>query len=321
MTEKELGAKVKIRKTFWETEFFKEIKRNKIMHLMVLPVVLFVIVFSYIPMGGIILAFKNYRFDLGIFGSKWVGLDNFKFFINSGKMWLLTKNTIDYNLMFRITGTIFQMLLAVFICEMGTKYYKRTIQSVMMLPHFLSWVIIGGMAYNMLNYEFGTINNILASLGLERIDVYNNPNAWRWIFLFLNLWQTSGYGMIYYLATIMGINPELYEAAYLDGCGLFKRIRYITLPLLMPTTCILTLLGLSGILKGNMDMFYQLIGNNSNLYKTTDVIDTYVFRSLTQLKDYTVTTAAGLYQQVIGCILVIVTNIFVRKFDKDSAIF
>lgn len=119
----------------------------------------------------------------------------------------------------------------------------------------------------------------------------------------------------------MGINPELYEAAYLDGCGLFKRIRYITLPLLMPTTCILTLLGLSGILKGNMDMFYQLIGNNSNLYKTTDVIDTYVFRSLTQLKDYTVTTAAGLYQQVIGCILVIVTNIFVRKFDKDSAIF
>ena len=156
---------------------------------------------------------------------------------------------------------------------------------------------------------------------MNKIDVYNNEKAWRWIFLFVNIWKSTGYGMIFYLATITGINTELYEAAYLDGCGLLKRIRYVTLPLILPTTCILLLLSLGGILKGNMDMFYQLVGNNPNLYKATDVIDTYVFRSMTQLKDYTVTTAAGMYQQVIGFALVITVNFIIKRFDPDSAIF
>ena len=306
MTERKTVGAVKVKKSLWETNFFKELKKNKILHLMLVPAILITIVFSYLPMGGIVLAFKNYRFDKGIFGSDWVGLDNFKFFVTSGKMLLLTKNTFDYNLMFRVVGTIVQILMAILICEMVTKYYKRTLQSIMMLPHFFSWVVIGGMAYNMLNYEFGTINNILESLGLERWDVYNTPGVWRGIMLF---------------AAITGINPELYEAAYLDGCGLFKRIRYVTLPLILPTTCILTLLGLSGILKGNMDMFYQMVGSNSNLFEATDVIDTYVYRSLTKLNDYTITSAASLYQQVIGFVLVIVTNLIVKKFDPDSAIF
>ena len=236
-------------------------------------------------------------------------------------MWSLTKNTLSYNLMFLFATTVAQVFFALLICEMCTKYYKRVMQSIMILPNFLSWVIIGGMAYSFLNYEFGTINNILSSLGLERIDVYSNEKVWRWIFLFVKLWSSTGYGMIFYLAAITGINTELYEAAYLDGCGLLKRIRYITLPLILPTTCILLLLGLGGILKGNMDMFYQLVGNNPNLYNATDVIDTYVFRSMTKLKDYTVTTAAGLYQQVIGFVLVITVNLIVKKFDPDSAIF
>ena len=296
-------------------------KRTKMLYLMILPAVLFTIIFSYIPMGGIVIAFKDYKYNLGIFGSPWVGFENFKYFITSGKMWLLTRNTLAYNLMFMAADTIFQIFLAILICEMCTKYYKRCLQSIMMLPHFLSWVIIGGLAYSILNYEFGTMNNILTGLGIDKIDVYNNEGAWKYIFLFVRLWQGTGYGMIFYLAAITGINPELYEAAYLDGCGLIKRIRYITLPLIFPTVCILLLLNLGGILKGNMDMFYQLVGDNSNLYNTTDVIDTYVFRSLTKLKDYTVTAAAGLYQQVIGFILVITVNSIVKRINPDSAIF
>ena len=296
-------------------------KRTRLLYLMLLPAVILTIIMAYIPMGGIIIAFKDYKYNLGILGSPWVGLKNFSYFITSGKMWLLTKNTLVYNLMFMAADTVFQIFMAILIAEMCTKYYKRTLQSVMMLPHFLSWVIIGQLAYSILNYEFGTLNNVLTSLNLDAVNVYNNEGVWRWIFLFVRLWQGTGYGMIFYLAAITGINPELYEAAYLDGCGLIKRIRYVTLPLIMPTVCILILLNLGNILKGNMDMFYQIVGDNSNLYNATDVIDTYVFRSLTKLKDYTVTAAAGLYQQVIGFLLVITVNLIVKRIDPDSAIF
>lgn len=300
---------------------FENFKKYKYLYLLLSPAVVLTVILSYIPMGGIIIAFKDYKYNLGILGSQWVGFSNFKYFVSSGMMWKLTRNTLAYNIMFLAADAVFQMFLAILISEMGTKYYKRTLQSVMMLPHFLSWVIIGGLVYNILNYEFGTLNNILSGLGLNRIDVYNNPGAWKWIFLFVRLWQGTGYGMIFYLAAITGINPELYEAAQLDGCGILKRIRYIILPLILPTVSILLLLNLGGILKGNMDMFYQLVGDNSNLYDATDVIDTYVFRSLTKLKDYTVTAAAGLYQQVIGFILVITVNGIVKKISPESAIF
>ncbi len=299
----------------------RELVRNRMLYLMALPAILYVVIFSYIPMGGILIAFKDYKYNLGILKSPWVGMKNFSYFVSSGKMWLLTKNTLGYNLMFLAAEVAVRILFAILVCEMCTKRYKRVLQSVMMLPFFLSWVIIGGMAYNLLNYEFGTVNNLLVQLGGERIDVYNNPGVWKFIFLFVRLWQGTGYGMLYYLAAITGINTELYDAAYIDGCGLCKRIRYITLPLIMPTTCMLVLLGLGGILKGNMDMFYQLVGNNAVLYNATDVIDTYVFRSLTTMKDYSVTTAVGLYQQVIGFVLVVAANWLVKRIDQDSAIF
>lgn len=299
----------------------REFRKNKLLYLMILPGVLFTVVFSYIPMGGVIIAFKNYNFKKGIFGSDWVGLKNFELFFSSGKMWLLTKNTIVYNLIFIVTGTIFNIMLAIVISEMCTKKYKRTLQSIMMLPHFLSWVIVGGMAYNIFNYEFGLLNNVMTFLGVDRIDVYSNTGIWKIILPLVNIWKNSGYGIIFYLAAITGINPELYEAAKVDGCGILQKIRYITLPLLKPTISILLLLNLGGILKGNMDMFYQLIGTNSYLYNVTDVIDTYVYRTLMQLKDYGVTSAAGLYQSVIGFVLVITVNHITKKLDADSAIF
>lgn len=288
---------------------------------MLLPTIIITFIFSYVPMVGAIIAFEDYRINLGMFKSPWVGFKNFAYFISSGKMWSLTVNTLSYNIVFIAIGVVTKIIMAIFIFEMATRFYKRFLQSVMMLPHFLSWVVIGGLTYNLLNYEFGTINNVLASLGFERWNVYSDAGAWRYIFTAVSVWQGLGYGMIFYLAALTGINPELYEAAYLDGAGLFKRIWHITIPLIMPTTIILLLLSLGGILKGNMDMFYQLVGNNPNLYEATDVIDTYVFRTLTTLKDYTVTTAAGLYQQVIGLVLVLVVNGIVRKIDSDSAVF
>ncbi len=298
-----------------------ELNKNKMLYLMLIPAVVLTVLICYIPMAGIVIAFKDYKYNLGIFGSPWVGLQNFKYFWESGQLWLLTKNTLLYNIMFMAADTVVRIFMAILICEMCTKYFKRTLQSIMMLPHFMSWVIIGGLAYSMLNYEFGTLNSVLTSLGMERVDVYNNEGVWKYIFLFVRLWHGTGYGMIFYLAAITGINPELYEAAYLDGCGIVKRIRYVTIPMILPTVSILLLLNLGNILRGNMDMFYQLVGDNANLYDATDVIDTYVFRSLTKLKDYTVTTAAGLYQQVIGCVLVVTVNAIVKKFDPDSAIF
>ena len=299
----------------------RELKKNKILYMMILPGVLFALIFSYIPMGGVIIAFQNYNFKKGILGSDWVGLNNFKVFFASGKMWLLTKNTIVYNLIFIVTGTVFNIVLAILISEMCTRKYKRVLQSIMMFPHFLSWVIVGGIAYNIFNYEFGLLNSLLTSWGFDRVDVYSNTSIWKIILPIVNIWKESGYSMIFYLAAITGISPELYEAARVDGCGIIKKIRYIILPLLRPTICILLLMSLSGILKGNMEMFYQLVGANSYLYNATDVLDTYVYRTLMQLKNYGITSATGLYQSIVGFVLVITVNCITKRLDPDSAIF
>lgn len=288
---------------------------------MLVPAVLFTVIFCYLPMGGIVIAFKNYRYSDGIWSSPWVGFNNFKFFFQSGDAWKVTRNTLLYNVAFIALGTVLKILLAVLIHEMCTKKFKKTLQSMMLLPYFLSWVVIGGLAYNMLNYEFGVINDVLAQFNLQPMDFYNTPGYWKYILVAVNLWQSTGYGMIFYLAAITGINPELYEAAYIDGAGLVQRIWHITLPLIMPTTVILVLLSLGAILKGNFQMFYQLVGNNGQLFDATDVIDTYVFRSLMKIKDYGLTTAAGLYQQVVGFVLVMVANYAVNKVSADSALF
>jgi len=298
-----------------------EISRNKVLFLMILPMVLYVFIFNYIPMGGIVIAFKNYNYRLGILGSKWVGFDNFKYLFESGTMGLLLKNTIIYNLCFIFIGTAFRILMAILLSEIVGKRVVKVMQSITILPHFISWVIIGGFVYNVLNYEYGILNNILSSLGLERLDVYNNPGAWRFIIVFVYLWQSSGYGMIYYLTTITGIDTELYEASYIDGCGLFQRIRHITLPMLVPTVILLLLMSLSKILAGNFQMFYQTVGTNAALFKTTDIIETFSFRALMVDSDYGYSSATTLFQQVFGFVLVMTVNGLIRRYEKDLALF
>lgn len=294
---------------------------------MLLPSVLFFFVFCYVPLGGIVIAFKDYRYDLGIFGSPWVGLDNFKFFFTSGKAWILCRNTILYNVAFTATGLFFQVSLAIIISQLGNKIFKKVSHSIIFLPYFISWVIVAAMAYNLLNYNYGVVNHIIRVFGGDPINFYATPGVWPYLLVFFSNWKGIGYGSVVYLATITGISPELYESADLDGANMLQRIRYIILPMLKPTTIILLLLSVSGILKGNMDMFYQLIGGNSQLFNITDVIDVYVFRSImgsggtNAVTNYGVSTAIGLFQQVIGFVLIMTINFITNRINPDYALF
>ena len=305
---------------------FKELVRNMYKYrqllLMAMPAFIFFAVFAYVPMYGILLAFKRYNFADGILGSPWVGLDNFKFFFKSGKLVTLTWNTFYYNILFLATGTIAKVTLAVFLSE--TKMFgklRKTLQSMTLLPYFISWVIGSLIFFNLFNYDYGAINNIIESLGGEPIHVYGTPEAWPFILVIATLWKGIGYGSIVYLAACKGIDPGLYEAAQIDGAGMWKRIRHITLPLLFPTIVTMTLLNLGSVLRGNFELFYQLIGNNTRIIQKVDIIDTYVFRAVLDGTDYGLTSAVGLYQSLVCCVMIVSVNKLIKLYDPDYAIF
>lgn len=299
----------------------KEFKKNKVLLLMLLPAFLYFLIFSYIPMGGTILAFKNYNFRDGIFGSPFVGFDNFKYFFLSGQAFAVTRNTILYNLGFIVVNTTLQMGMAILISEVSKKYFKKIAQTAMFLPYFISWVVVGVIAYNILNVENGTINAILSKLGSEKVNFYGSTYAWPFILIFASAWKNVGYGTVLYLAAIMGIDAEIYEAAKIDGANIFQRIFKVTVPCLVPTLIILTLLAIGNIFRGDFQMFYQLVGNNGPLFNATDVIDTFTFRSLIQSGEVGMSAAAGLYQSVFCFITIIITNYIVKRYDKDNSLF
>lgn len=301
--------------------FVLTLRRNKILVLMLLPAILYFTIFSYIPMGGTILAFKNYNFRDGIFGSPWVGFDNFKYFFISGQAWIVTRNTILYNIGFITVNTILQMGLAILIAEIGGKYFKKLTQTAMFLPYFISWVVVGIIAYNMLNLENGTINSLLSKLGAEKFNFYGSTFVWPFIMIFVSAWKNVGYGTVLYLAAIMGIDTETYEAAKIDGANIFQRIFRVTIPSLIPTMIILTLLAIGNIFRGDFQMFYQIIGNNGPLFNATDVIDTFTFRSLIQSGEVGMSAASCLYQSVFCFITIMISNFCVKKYDKDYSLF
>lgn len=301
--------------------FGHELKSNKILFLMLLPALIYFIVFCYIPMPGAYVAFVDYNLKKGIFGSKFIGLKNFEFLVKTGQLWNITKNTLLYNLAFLIIGNVFQIILAIMLSEVRSKWYKKVSQSVILLPYFISMVIVGYFAYNLFNFDHGFINSLLNSLGFESHDFYSDQGIWKYIIVAFKIWSGTGYGMIVYLATITGISNEIYEAASLDGAKAVQRIRYITLPLLKPTAVLLLLFGLGGILKGSFDLFYNLIGNNSVLYPQTDIIDTYVFRSLVGQFNFSLSAAVGFYQSLFGLIFVLTINCIVKKIEPDYALF
>lgn len=301
--------------------FINEVKKNKALFIMAAPAVILVLVFAYLPMGGVILAFKNYRYDLGVFGSKWNGLDNFVYMFKSGTGWLITRNTILYNLLNLFTSQLLAIIIAIFITEINKKVFKKIAQSVIFLPYFISWVIVGVFVYNIFNYETGTLNNILTSLGMEKINAYSKPGMWPWIICIFNSWKWCGYNSIIYIAAITGVDMEIYEASSIDGANIFQRIRHITISCIKPMVITMLLLQVGRILRGDFEMFYQIVGNNGQLYNATDVIDTYVFRSLLQNSNIGMTTAASFYQSILCFTIIVIVNAVVKRIDEDYALF
>lgn len=301
--------------------FGHEFKKNRPLFIMIAPAVLVVLIFSYMPMSGLILAFKDYRFNLGIFGSKFNGLENFRYLFQSGTGWLITKNTIVFNLMNLITSQALAILIAIFITEINAKIFKKVSQSIIFLPYFISWVIVGTFIYNIFNYETGVLTSIFKILGMTPVNVYSMPGVWPFIICIFNAWKWCGYNSVIYIAAITGVDSETYEASAVDGATIFQRIRHITLPCIKPTIITMLLLQVGRILRGDFEMFYQIVGNNGQLFNATDVIDTYVFRSLLQNSNLGMTAAATFYQSVLCFVIIMIVNAVVKHIDEDYALF
>ncbi|MDR3170075.1 MAG: ABC transporter permease subunit [Treponema sp.] len=300
----------------------RKLKDSRTLILMCTPAILFFIVFSYIPMPGAYIAFTDFKYNLGIFGSRFVGFENFRFLVISGKLWQLTRNTILYNLAFIGLGNILQIFVAILLNEIRIKWFKKVSQTIMFLPYFISAVLVGFLAYSILNYDFGFIPNLIKASGGNPPIFYNSPRVWPFIIILVHLWQSTGYGSIVYFAAIMGIDTTIYEAAEIDGANAIQKIRYIILPSLKPTAVILILFSIGGILKGNFGLFYNLVGTtNAALQPLTDIIETYVYRSLMNQFNFSYSAAVGLYQSAVGFCIVMTANWVIKRIESDYALF
>lgn len=304
-------------------QFLAECGKHKTLLLMCVPAIIFFIAFSYAPLPGLRVAFVKYNYKKGIFGSDFVGLANFKFLFQSGDLWRLTYKTILYNFAFLIFDNFVAMFMAILINEVTRKFFKKATQTLMLLPYFISAVLVGLLVYNIFNYDYGFLNRVLTALDLPKVKLYQESQAHVWPFLIvlIQLWQVTGYNTIVYFATIMGIEAETMEAARIDGVNAFQRIRYIELPMLKPTLVILLLFSMGGIVKGNFGLFYNIVGQNSALYGTTDIIETYVYRATMNDFNFSTASAIGFYQSLIGFIIVMVCNNVIKKIEPEYSLF
>lgn len=287
-----------------------------------LPGIIYLIINNYMPMAGIFLAFKNYSLAKGPFKSPWCSFKNFEFLFKTKDAWIMTRNTILYNIAFIILGTVMAIFVAILLVELGESMRVKLFQSALLLPNLLSWVVIGFIAYAFLNADNGFINNtVLRWLGLDPVSWYSKPGAWPAILIIVNLWKNIGYQSIIFMASIAGIDKALYEASALDGTTKIQQIFKITLPLLKPTIITLTLMSIGRIFYSDFGLFYQVPQNSGALFATTQTIDTYVYRGLMELNDVGMSAAAGLYQSLVGFILVTIANRIVRKVDADNALY
>ena len=296
-------------------------KDNRQLFSMCVPGIILLALFAYLPMFGLVLAFKNYKFNLGIFGSEWVGFKNFEFFFTSGTFGRLIRNTLGLNLLFLLCNTVITVLLALLLYEINSRHAIKAFQTVIFLPFIVSWVAASYALYANLADVNGIVNGILTFFGKETVSWYTTPKWWPYILLVCYLWKNMGYGSVVYLAAITGIDAEIYEAAQIDGATILQRIFRITLPNLLPTIITVTLLNVGSIFRGNFALFWNLVGNNSLLYKTTDVIDTYVYRSMLKGTDYGMTGAAGMLQSVLCFGMIMAVNAIVKKINAESALF
>lgn len=301
--------------------FWRNVFKYKTLLLMCFPAIIFFFMFNYIPLPGAYVAFTSFNYQKGIFGSEFVGLANFEFLFKSGKISMLTRNTILYNIGFIITVNFFSILIAILLNEVCSKKFKKLSQTMMFLPYFISAVLVGLLVYNLLNYDFGFINSIISKFDGEKISFYDNAKIWPLFIVLINLWQQAGYNSVVYFAAIMGIDSEIIEAARVDGANGFQKIGHIILPSLKPTTVILLLFSMGGIVRGNFGLFYNIVGTNSILYPTTDIIETFVYRATTTDFNFATASAVGLYQSVLGFVIVMACNWIVKKIEPDYSLF
>lgn len=303
--------------------FLREIKKNWMMFLMAAPAVVFIFVFSYMPMFGIILAFKNFSISKGILGSSWVGFSNFKFLFMTTDAYVITRNTILYNFVFIITGTVAAVFFAILMSELRNRFFAKIYQTIAIMPYFLSMVIVAFIVYAFLNSDSdrGFLNEMLISMGKEPVLWYSEAAYWPFILSFVYLWKSVGFGSVIYLATITGISKEYYEAAVIDGAGKWQQTKSITIPFLKPILIILTILSIGRIFYADFGLFYQVTRNTGQLYSATNVIDVYIYNALMHNGNIGMSAAASLYQSFIGFILVLASNFTVKKIDKEYALF
>lgn len=291
-------------------------------YLMALPALIYIFINNYIPMAGIVIAFKNYKVAKGIFGSDWNGLDNFKFLFSSPDAFNITKNTILYNVGFIVLGTIFAIFVAIFLNEIRNKVSRNVFQTLILLPYLVSIIVISYVVYGFLSTSNGYINmHILKALGIDPVGWYDNGKYWPFILTFVNIWKSFGYNSIIYVATLAGFDPAWYEAAAIDGATRTQQIFRITLPMLKPTIVILTLMSIGRIFYSDFGLFYQVTMNSGALIDATGTIDTYVFRGLMERGNIGMSAAAGFYQSLVGFLLILGANAVTRKISKENALF
>ncbi|MCM1026705.1 MAG: ABC transporter permease subunit [Roseburia sp.] len=300
----------------------KRLRKYVPLYLLSLPGFIYLIINNYLPMGGLILAFKKYSFAKGILASPWNGLDNFTFLFGSKWAKIMFRNTICYNIVFLVLGTAFAIFVAILLSVISHNLLKKTYQTLILIPHLVSTVLIGYLVFAFLSEKNGFVNNgILAPLGVDPISWYTKASYWPVILVIVQLWRSFGFQSIVYFATIIGFDKAYYEASVMDGASVWQQITRITLPLLKPTVIILTIMSLGRMFASDFGLFYQVPQNSGMLYSTTTTIDTFVYRTLMQDHDVGRSLAAGFLQSILGFIVVMITNAVVRKVDNESALF
>ena len=298
-----------------------EMRKSFQLILLALPGIIWFFVFNYIPMVGAVIAFKDYKPKRGIFGSDWVGFDNFEFMFKSSDAGRLVFNTIFYNFLSIILVALICVTIAILMDLVDKRIYLKTYQTMLFLPRFISWVVVGYISSILFHYEYGVLNQILSAFGKDAVSWYLEPKYWWFIIPTFNIWKTIGYTSLVYYGTIMGIDTQIYESAEIDGATPFKKIWYITLPLLKPTILVLSLMSVGSIMRSDFGLFYYVPNNSGALYSVTDVLDTYIFRALRNAGDLSSSAASGFFQSVVGLIMVVSCNAIVKKLDSDSALF
>ena len=300
----------------------RRIRRHLPLYFMMLPGLAYIIINNYMPLAGLQLAFKKFKYSLGIWGSPWNGVKNFTYLFKTVDAWIIIRNTLGYNLIFILLGTLLAIVVAILLNEVQRKRLQQTYQTVILIPYLISYVIVSYIVYALLGESNGMINNsIMKALGHNPVPWYTDPKYWPYIMTIVQLWKSFGYSSIIYFATILGIDKAYYEAAVVDGAGAWKQITGITLPMLKPVIITLTLLSIGRIFYSDFGLFYQVPMNTGLLYNATNTIDTYVYRGLLETNDIGRASAAGFIQSVLGFLLVLGTNAVVRSVEKEQALF